>query len=300
MYINLDDILTEQANPATADIDRLPLADVLRIINDEDKTVAYAVEKELPAIAAAVEAIVAAMKKGGRLIYIGAGTSGRLGALDAAECPPTFGTDPGQVVGLIAGGDAAFTQAVEGAEDDAGAAVGQLRQIDLSSEDVLVGIAASGRTPYVIAALEYANRLGAFTIAITSTPGAAVSAAARLAITPLVGPEVIAGSTRLKAGTAAKLVLNMLTTAAMIKLGKIYGNRMVDLRPTNVKLWERAKRIVAEAAGVSRQEAEDALNLCGRCAKTVIVMLKAGCTPEEAERRLAAADGFVSKAVSQD
>jgi N-acetylmuramic acid 6-phosphate etherase len=189
MYINLDDILTEQANPATADIDRLPLADVLRIINDEDKTVAYAVEKELPAIAAAVEAIVAAMKKGGRLIYIGAGTSGRLGALDAAECPPTFGTDPGQVVGLIAGGDAAFTQAVEGAEDDAGAAVGQLRQIDLSSEDVLVGIAASGRTPYVIAALEYANRLGAFTIAITSTPGAAVSAAARLAITPSSAPR---------------------------------------------------------------------------------------------------------------
>jgi N-acetylmuramic acid 6-phosphate etherase len=297
MYINFDDILTEQPNPATADIDRLPVADILRIINDEDKTVAFAVEKELPAIAAAVEAIVAALKKGGRLVYIGAGTSGRLGVLDASECPPTFGTDPGLVVGLMAGGDAALTSAVEGAEDDAGAAVGQLRRIDFAAADVLVGIAASGRTPYVVAALEYANRLGAFTVAVSSTPGAAVAAAARLAITPVVGPEVIAGSTRLKAGTAAKLVLNMLTTAAMIRFGKVYGNRMVDLRPTNVKLWERAKRIVAEAAGVSRLEAEDALNRCGRNAKTAIVMLKAGCSPEEAERRLAAADGFVAKAI---
>ena len=200
----------------------------------------------------------------------------------------------------MAGGDAALTAAVEGAEDDAGAAVGQLRQIDFAVADVLVGIAASGRTPYVVAALEYANRLGAFTVAVTSSPGAAVAAAARVAITPLVGPEVIAGSTRLKAGTAAKLVLNMLTTATMIRLGKVYGNRMVDMRPTNVKLWERAKRIVAEAAGVSREEAEDALNLCGRNAKTAIVMLKAGCSPKEAEQRLVAADGFVAKAISQE
>lgn len=297
MNFNFDAILTEQPNPATADIDRRSTADILRLMNDEDKTVAFAVEKELPAIAAAVDAIVAALKNGGRLVYIGAGTSGRLGVLDAAECPPTFGTDPGMVVGLIAGGETALTRAAEGAEDDAGAAVGQLRQIDFSAADVLVGIAASGRTPYVVAALEYANRLGAFTVAVSSSPGAAVAGAARLAITPLVGPEVIAGSTRLKAGTAAKMVLNMLTTAAMIRLGKVYGNRMVDLKPTNVKLWERAKRIVAEAAGVPKKEAEDALNLCGRSAKTAIVMLRAGCTAEEAEHRLQVADGFVSKAI---
>ncbi len=297
MLFNFDDILTEQPNPATADIDRLSTADILRLVNDEDKTVAFAVEKELPAIATAVDAIVAALKSGGRLVYIGAGTSGRLGVLDAAECPPTFGTDPGLVVGLIAGGEKALTRSAEGVEDDAGAAVGQLRQIDFAAADVLVGIAASGRTPYVVAGLEYANRLGAFTVAVCSTPGAAVAGAARLAITPLVGPEVIAGSTRLKAGTAAKLVLNMLTTAAMVKLGKVYGNRMVDLKPTNVKLWERAKRIVAEAAGVSKKEAEDALNLCGHNAKTAIVMLKTGCSAEEAERRLKDADGFVAKAI---
>jgi N-acetylmuramic acid 6-phosphate etherase len=297
MNRNLDDILTEQPNPVTAAIDTLPAAAILRIINDEDKTVAAAVEKELPFIAAAVDAIVAAIKNGGRLVYAGAGTSGRLGVLDAAECPPTFGTDPGLVRGLVAGGDAALTGAVEGAEDDAGAAVGQLRHIDFSAADILVGITASGRTPYVVAALEYANALGAFTVALTSAPGSAVAAAAKIAITPLVGPEVIAGSTRLKAGTAAKLVLNMLTTAAMIRLGKVYGNRMVDLRPTNVKLWERAKRIVAETAGVSRQQAEDALNACDRHAKTAIVMLKAGCTPEEAEARLRDADGFVAKAI---
>ena len=259
MIFNFDDLLTEQPNPATTGIDRQDTAGILRLMNEEDKTVAFAVEKELPAIAAAVDAIVAAIKSGGRLVYIGAGTSGRLGVLDASECPPTFGTDPGLVIGLIAGGSAAITRAVEGAEDDAGAAVGQLSQIDFSSRDVLVGIAASGRTPYVVAAIEYANRLGAVTIAVTSVPGAAVSKAARLAIIPVVGPEVIAGSTRLKAGTAAKMVLNMLTTAAMIRLGKVYGNRMVDLQPTNVKLWARAKRIVAEAAGVTKKEAEDTL-----------------------------------------
>lgn len=300
MYWNFDDLLTEQANPATADIDTVSTIDMLRLINAEDKTVAYAVEKELPAVAAAVDAVVAALRAGGRLVYVGAGTSGRLGILDAAECPPTFGTDPGLVLGLIAGGDKAITRSVEGAEDDVGAAVGQLNQIGFSGRDVLVGIAASGRTPYVLAAIEYARRLDACTIAVCSTPESAVAKAARLAITPLVGPEAIAGSTRLKAGTAAKMVLNMLTTAAMVRLGKVYGNRMVDLQPTNVKLWDRAKRIVAEAAGVGRKEAEEALNLAGRRPKTAIVMLKTGCSAEEAERRLAAADGFVSIAVSQE
>ncbi|MDT8901721.1 N-acetylmuramic acid 6-phosphate etherase [Anaeroselena agilis] len=297
MTFNFDAIVTEQPNPATVGIDSRSTADILRLMNDEDKTVAFAIEKELPAIAAAVDAVVSAMKTGGRLIYIGAGTSGRLGVLDAAECPPTFGTDPKLVVGVIAGGESALVRPAEGVEDDAGAAVGQLRQIDLSAADVLVGIAASGRTPYVLAALEYANALGAFTVAVTSVPGSAVAGAARVAITPVVGPEVIAGSTRLKAGTAAKMVLNMLTTAAMVRLGKVYGNRMVDLKPTNVKLWERAKRIVAEAAGVSKEDAEDALNRCGRSAKTAIVMLKTGCAADDAERRLQAADGFVSKAI---
>lgn len=297
MYWNLEDILTEQANPRTVGLDTLSTAEILALMNDEDKTVAFAIEKELPAIAQAVDAIVAALKNGGRLVYVGAGTSGRLSVLDAAECPPTFSTDPGLVIGLIAGGQAALTQAAEGAEDDVGAAVGQLSQIDFSPRDILVGVAASGRTPYVIAALEYANRLGAFTVAVSSSPASAVSMAAKLAITPLVGPEVIAGSTRLKAGTAAKMVLNMLSTAAMIHLGKVYGNRMVDLKPTNVKLWERAKRIVAEAAGVSKKEAEDALNLTDRSAKTAIVMLKANCSADEARRRLAAADGFVGKAI---
>lgn len=300
MILNFDDLLTEQVNPATAHIDTLDAAGILRLMNDEDKTVAFAVEKELPAIAAAVDAVVAALRQGGRLVYLGAGTSGRLGLLDAAECPPTFGTDPGQVVGLVAGGDAAVTGAVEGAEDDVGAAVGQLSLIDFSARDILVAIAASGRTPYVIAALEYANRLGAVTVAVASVPGSPAGKAARIAITPLVGPEVIAGSTRLKAGTAAKLVLNMLTTAAMIRLGKVYGNRMVDVRPTNVKLWERAKRIVADAAGVSRKEAEDALRAAGLSPKTAIVMLKTGADAAEAQRRLDAADGFVARAIRQD
>jgi N-acetylmuramic acid 6-phosphate etherase len=297
MYWNLDDILTEQANPRTVGLDTLSTREILGLMNDEDKTVAFAVEKELPAIAEAVDAIAAALKNGGRLVYIGAGTSGRLGVLDAAECPPTFSTDPGLVIGLIAGGEAALTRAVEGAEDDAGAAVGQLSHIDFSARDVLVGIAASGRTPFVVAALEYANQLGAVTIAISSSPASAVGMAAKLAITPLVGPEVIAGSTRLKAATAAKLVLNMLTTATMVKLGKVYGNRMVDLRPTNFKLWERAKRIVAEATGVTRKEAEEALSDADCSAKVAIVMLKAGCPADEARRRLAAADGYVGKAI---
>jgi len=295
--VSFDDLPTEQANPATLNIDVLPTAAILRLMNDEDKTVAFAVERELPAVAAAVDAIVAALKGGGRLIYIGAGSSGRLGVLDAAECPPTFGTAPGLVVGLVAGGDAAVTRAAEGAEDDAGAAVGQLCQLDLTARDIVVGIAASGRTPYVVAALEYANQLGAFTVAVSSVSGSAIAAAARVAITPVVGPEVIAGSTRLKAATAAKMVLNMLTTAAMIRLGKVYGNRMVDLQPTNVKLWERAKRIVAETTGASRSEAEKALNLAGRQVKVAIVMLRAGVDAAEAERRLEAADGFVAKAV---
>jgi N-acetylmuramic acid 6-phosphate etherase len=298
MTHDLDHLLTEQRNDKTAALDAMDTYEMLRVINDEDKRVAYAVEKELPNIAAAVDNIVAALTDGGRLVYMGAGTSGRLAVLDAAECPPTFGTDPGMVVGLIAGGEKALIQAVEGAEDQTVEAVEQLKAIGFTGGDVLVGVAASGRTPYVLAGLEYANSLGAYTVAICCSPDSAVGKAASLAITPLAGPEVITGSTRLKAGTATKMVLNMLSTAAMVRLGKVYGNLMVDVRPTNVKLVERAKRIVAEAAGVSREKAGQALESAGWNAKTAIVMLKCGCSPDEADKRLGKACGFIHKAIA--
>ncbi|MDR3564977.1 MAG: N-acetylmuramic acid 6-phosphate etherase [Negativicutes bacterium] len=299
MSLNVDGLLTEQVNPATAEIDLMTTEEILRLINDQDKTVATAVEPEIPNITAAVDKITAAVKNGGRLIYIGAGSSGRLGVLDAAECPPTFGVDPGLVIGLIAGGHVALASAAEGAEDTEDTAREDLVALGLTSRDVLVGIAASGRTPYVKAGLEYGNSLGAFTVAVSCTPDPEIGAVAKLAITPLVGPEVITGSTRLKAGTATKLVLNMLTTAVMIRSGKVYGNLMVDVRPTNDKLWERAKRMVAEAAGATREQAGAALEAAGKNAKTAIVMLKCGCLADEAQRRLAAADGFIRKAINQ-
>jgi len=295
LQIKTDDLLTEQANPASGDIDLLPTTEILRLINDEDKKVAVAVEREIPRISAAVEAIAAAFAKGGRLVYIGAGTSGRLGVLDAAECPPTFGVDAGQVIGLIAGGDIALTRAVEGAEDDQQEVVTELKAINLAAGDIVVGIAASGRTPYVLAGLVYARSLGAFTIAVSCSPNSAVEQAADLAITPLVGPEIITGSTRLKAGTATKLVLNMLTTAAMIKRGKVYKNLMVDVQPTNAKLLQRAERIVAAAAGASRERAADALKDAGQNVKLAIVMLKCGCSADAAVDYLAASDGFIRK-----
>jgi N-acetylmuramic acid 6-phosphate etherase len=294
-----DRLLTEQANPRTADIDTLSTKQVLRLINDEDKTVAFAVEQALEQITIAVDAITAAFTRGGRLIYIGAGTSGRLAILDAAECPPTFGTPPGQIIGLIAGGEKAIIQAVEGAEDDTSAIVEQLQAIELTAQDVLVGIAASGRTPYVIAGLEYASRLGAYTIAVSCTQDSAIGGIAKLAITLLVGPEVITGSTRLKAGTATKMVLNMLTTASMVRLGKVYGNFMVDVRPTNEKLLERAKRIVCEVTGETREQAARALEQAGQNPKLAIVMLSRSCSAEEAKDYLAANGGFIRKAINQ-
>ncbi|MDR3590039.1 MAG: N-acetylmuramic acid 6-phosphate etherase [Negativicutes bacterium] len=299
MDLKTEGLLTEQANPATVNIDLLPTAEILRLINDQDKTVALAVEREIPRITAAVDAIAAAVRQGGRLIYIGAGSSGRLGVLDAAECPPTFGVEPGLVIGLIAGGEAALVRAVEGAEDEAGLALEQLADLELSGRDVVVGIAASGRTPYVAAGLKYAKGLGAVTIAVSCSPCSEIESLANLAITPLVGPEVIAGSTRLKAGTATKLVLNMLTTAVMIRLGKVYGNLMVDVRPTNEKLRDRAIKMVAGAAGTTAGQAAAALEEAGMNAKTAIVMLRCGCPAEEARARLAAADGFIRKAINQ-
>lgn len=293
-------LLTEQKNDRSVKLDLLPTEAMLRLINDEDKKVALAVETEIPRIAIAVDRIAKALAAGGRLIYLGAGTSGRLGVLDAAECPPTFGVEPGLVIGLIAGGRNALDSAVEGAEDDEQEIVGRLIQLKLGCDDVVVGIAASGRTPYVAAGLKFASGLGAFTVALSCVPHAAIAEFAELAITPLVGPEVIAGSTRLKAGTATKLVLNMLTTAAMVKLGKVYGNLMVDVKPTNNKLVERAGRIVAEAAGVSRERAADVLAAAGGNPKLAIVMLKRDCSLQEAKGFLSAAGGFIRQAINAE
>ena len=261
--IQLDQLPTEQQNPNTACIDRLSTLDMVRVINDEDKKVAFAVEKELVSIAAAVDAIYEALKAGGRLIYCGCGTSGRLGILDAVECPPTFSTDPEMVQGVIAGGEPALFRAAEGAEDNVGAGREDMEKINLSSRDVLVGIAASGRTPYVLGAMAYAKELGAVTVAVTCNKHSQMNALADIPIGVEPGPEVITGSTRLKSGTAQKMVLNMLSTGAMIRLGKVYGNLMVDVKPTNEKLVRRAIRIVATAAHTDEDEARAALEQCG-------------------------------------
>ena len=250
---------TESTNPTTENIDRLPVADILRLISAEDARVADAVAREIPQITLAVEAIVARLQAGGRLFYLGAGTSGRLGVVDASECPPTFGTDPSLVTALIAGGREAMFAAQEGAEDDVAAAVADLDGAGLSGRDALVGLAASGRTPYVLAGLRHARSLGAATIAVTCNPDAPMSEAADITIAPLVGSEVLAGSTRLKAGTAQKLVLNMISTATMIRLGRTRGNLLSHMRITNEKLRERAVRIICEVTGADEPTARAAL-----------------------------------------
>lgn len=256
-------------------------------MNAEDQHVINAVAREELAIARAIDVIAERFSQSGRLIYIGAGTSGRLGVLDASECPPTFSTPPEMVVGLIAGGRDALTRAIEGAEDDAHAAVGELQRLQLSDRDVVMGIATSGRTPYVLGALEYARTVGAFTIGFACNHNSAIAKAVELMIAPIVGPEVITGSTRLKAGTATKLVLNMLTTGAMVRIGKTYGNLMVDLRPTNEKLRDRSQRIVADISGLQQPLAAELLNQCNGEVKTAIVSAVARVTPEEARRMLA-------------
>lgn len=300
LAVNIEGLLTEAVNPQTVNIDKLPTSQLLTVINEQDHMVAAAVAAEIPHITVAVDTITAALQKGGRLIYIGAGTSGRLGVLDAAECPPTFGVEPGLVIGLIAGGEIALVKAVEGAEDDKNGAIRQLQDVKLTSDDVVVGLAASGRTPYVIGGLEYASSVGAYTIAVSCTPDSMVSKVAQLAITPLVGPEVITGSTRLKAGTAQKLVLNMLTTGAMVGLGKVYGNLMVDVKPTNAKLIERANRIVMQATGASHEYARTILAEAGMNPKKAIVMIKRNCNAEQAAAYLAAANGFIRKAIEME
>jgi len=270
---------------------------MLRVINNEDKKVALAVEAIVPQIAQTVDAIVAAFAQGGRLIYSGAGTSGRLGILDASECPPTFGTPRGQVVGLIAGGHKAILQAVENAEDDREQGAQDLRDIQFSAKDVLVGIAASGRTPYVLGALEYARTLGATTAALTCNPNSAMAQAAEIALTPVVGPEVVTGSSRMKAGTAQKLVLNMLTTGAMIRSGKVYGNLMVDVEATNQKLVQRQINIVMQATDSDEANARRALAACDGHCKTAILMLLADIDVEEARERLNRHQGFIRRAL---
>jgi N-acetylmuramic acid 6-phosphate etherase len=293
----LEKLLTEQPNPASASIDALPTEQVLRVINAEDQRVAAAVEREIPAIARAVEAIVAAFGRGGRLFYIGAGSSGRLGVLDAAECPPTFSVPPDLVQGIIAGGEAALSHATEASEDDPASGVHDLLARGFTGRDVLVGIAASGRTPYVLGAVAEARRLGAVTVGISCTPDSELARAVEIAITPLVGPEVVTGSTRMKAGTAQKLVLNMLTTAAFIRLGYVYGNLMVNVQPRNAKLADRARRIVVQAAGVSEERAGELLAAAGNQVRIAILMSRSGIGREEAERRLAAAGGSITKAL---
>ena len=292
------ELLTEAINDRTRDLDlRAPL-DQARLMNEEDRRVPAAVEAVLPRIAEAVVRIADALRRGGRLIYVGAGTSGRLAVLDAAECPPTFGTPPDLVQAVLAGEAQAVTEAVEGAEDDEAAGARAMDARGAGPDDVVVGIAASGRTPFVIAAVRRARARGAATIAVACTPSSPLEAACQLAIVPLVGPEVIAGSTRLKAGTALKLVLNMLSTLAMVQLGKVYGNLMVDLTATNAKLRRRAVRIVAAAAGVAEPEAVEALARAGGRAPVAIVMLRARLDPEAASERLVRAGGSVRRALA--
>ena len=261
--MDLAALLTEMANPASAHIDKLSTAEMLAVMNEEDRRVAESVKPEIPHIAQAVDGIVEAFRKGGRLFYIGAGTSGRLGVLDASECPPTFNVSAELVQGIIAGGEAALSRATETTEDDPAIGVRDLRARGFRTTDVLCGIAASGRTPYVLGAIGEANRMGALTIGISCTPDSELARLARIAITPLPGPEIIAGSTRLKAGTATKLVLNMLTTGAFIRMGYVWGNLMVNVQPKNSKLRDRSTRIIAEAAGVSYEEAGRMLTAAG-------------------------------------
>ena len=294
----LDRLVSEGRNPRTMDIDLLPTIDVLRKINDEDRAVPAAVEKVVPEIAAAVDRIVLAFQNGARLIYMGAGTSGRLGVLDASECPPTFGVPEGMVVGLIAGGLDALVRSTEGAEDDPKMGAKALEGIGLTPDDVVVGIAVSGRTPYVIGGLNYARQVGATTVALSCNPASTIAGIADIAISPVVGPEVLTGSTRLKSGTAQKLVLNMLTTASMIRIGKSYENLMVDLNPSNKKLVTRATRIVMQTAGCSAQQAKQALHLTNNDVKLAILVTITGMGVEEARVALGKAGGFLRKAIS--
>ena len=296
----LASLLTEARNPATEHLDELPTLAMLELINDEDAKVAAVVRAQLPAVARAIDEIAARFSRGGRLFYAGAGTSGRLGVLDASECPPTFSVSASLVQGLIAGGDRALRLSSEHSEDSAEEGARDLAAAGFAGEnhpDTLVGIAASGRTPYVLGAMEYARKLGALTVGLSCVPGSALSQAAEIAITPATGPEVLTGSTRLKAGTATKLVLNMLSTGVMVRTGATFGNLMVNVRPTNAKLLDRARRIVADASHCDAGEAAEALEASGNDVKTAIVMLRLELSPQAASARLAEAQGVLSAAL---
>ncbi|CAJ1003694.1 MULTISPECIES: N-acetylmuramic acid 6-phosphate etherase [Brevibacillus] len=296
---NLFELTTEMRNQASESLDQMSSLEIVTLMNEEDKKVAHAVQCVLPEVARAVDMIAAALEAGGRLFYFGAGTSGRLGVLDAAECPPTFGTDPQMVQGIIAGGEAALKEAIEGAEDSPELGKEDVRRCGVRAGDVVVGIAASGRTPYVIGALEEAKARGAATVSLSCNPDPDISQGVDVSINIVVGPEVVTGSTRLKAGSATKMVLNMLTTASMVHLGKVYGNLMVNVQATNHKLRERAKHIVMQAAGVSYAEAEQLIAEAGGDARVAIVMKLAGLSAAEAAERLRQAGGKVRNAIDQ-
>ncbi|HEV7377252.1 MAG TPA: N-acetylmuramic acid 6-phosphate etherase [Pyrinomonadaceae bacterium] len=289
--------LTEQENPRTAEISSLPTPEIVRLMNEEDARVALAVKDVLPLVARAVDGIVGRLQNGGRLFYIGTGTSGRLGVLDAAECPPTFGVSPELVQGIIAGGYSATYRAVEASEDDREAGASDLDERGVKSADTVVGIAASGRTPYTVGAVEHARSLGAFTVAVTCAPDSEITRVAEVSIVAAVGPEVIAGSTRLKAGTAQKMILNMLSTATMIRLGYVTGNRMTNMLTRNTKLRARAVRILAAETGLDETEAAARLEAAGGDLRLALVMSKTDCSREEAERALAQTSGVVERAV---
>jgi N-acetylmuramic acid 6-phosphate etherase len=288
---------TEARNPRTMNLDALPTADLVALLHRENSSVLQAVEAALPAVAYVVDELAARLAIGGRLFYVGAGTSGRLGVLDASECPPTFGVSPDRVQGVIAGGAAALTTSIEGAEDSPDTGAQAMRERAVSAKDVVVGIAASGRTPFVIGALEVAERVGAFTAAVVNVTDAAMARHADVTIAAVTGPEPVTGSTRMKAGTAQKLILNLLTTATMVRLGKVYGNLMVDVRATNRKLRDRAARIVMAAADVDRDEADAALRASDGHVKIAIVMLRLQVDAEEAWERLDNANGWVRAAL---
>lgn len=296
--MNLGALVSETRNPATYRLDEMSTLEMVTCFNQEDSKVPLAIQQVLPEIAQAVDLAAASFKAQGRLIYLGAGTSGRLGVLDASECPPTFGVPHGMVIGLIAGGPGALLKAVEGAEDNADLGEQDLKDIQLSAVDTVVGLAASGRTPYVIGALRYASSLGCATVAISCNPGSAIAQEAQVAISPVVGPEALTGSTRMKSGTAQKLVLNMISTGAMVKTGKVYQNLMVDVKATNHKLVDRACRIVVEATGAQRSEAEAALQQTAYEVKPAILMILAQIDASQARERLIKHQGFLRAALA--
>jgi N-acetylmuramic acid 6-phosphate etherase len=298
MYMN-ELPITEQENPRTANIDTLPTIDVVRLINDEDKQVALAVEKCLPEIAEAIDAIVERLKNGGRLFYVGTGTSGRLGVLDASECPPTFGVSPDLVQGIIAGGYDALYKAVEASEDNSQAGAIDLQKRDINEKDSVVGIAASGRTPYTIGALEWARANGCFTVALTCVPDSAITKAADVSIVPVVGAEVITGSTRMKSGTSHKMILNMISTTAMIRLGYVKGNRMTNVLPRNEKLKERSLRIFVAETNVDEETAKRFIEKAGGEVRVALVMFNANVSRIEAEKALSISGGNISQAIHQ-